>query len=155
MITFQAERLHDCLEEMKPLFPIHWQALGVFRDKMPLAPRYDEYLRRELDGQVMNMTVRKDGKIIAYYITFVAPGLHYGETLSSTMDITYVHPDYDKQGLIVRLMLKAEKELRSRGVQVWYTGSKISSTYHESMDRLVTKFGFKPVDLYYAKWIGE
>lgn len=155
MITFQAERLHDCLREMMPLFPVHWEALGIFRDRMPLAPQYDEYLRREREGKVVNLTARKDGKIIAYYVAFIAPGLHYGSTLSTTMDITYVAPEYQGQGLIVKLMLHVEKHLRARGAQIWYTGSKISSKYHPGMDQLVTNMGFVPVDLYYAKWIGE
>lgn len=155
MITFQVEQLHDCLEEMKPLFPKHWEELGVFKDKMPLAPQYGEYLKREAEGKVVNVTARKDGQIISYYVAFIAPGLHYGNTLSTTMDIKYVHPDYRDRGLLLKVMLHVEKELRRRGSQVWYTGSKVSSAFHPSVMKIWDHMGFKPVDMYAAKWLGD
>src|SRR5690348_11565534 len=110
MITAQLETLGDCLEEMKILFPLHWDEIAIFKDKMPLEPQYEIYFRREAAGELVMPILRCDGKIIGYWPTFVAPGLHYGSTLTATTDILYVHPDHrgNGSGKLLFDCLKAE-----------------------------------------------
>jgi hypothetical protein len=61
MITAQVESLTDRLDELKPFFPAHWEELGIYRDRMPLDPIYDEYLARDAAGSALLVTLRKDG----------------------------------------------------------------------------------------------
>ena len=49
------------------------------------------------------------------------------------------------------LFTEVEKELRRRGVQRWFMGSKM----HKDASYLFEKIGAAPVETYYSKWLGE
>lgn len=151
MITAQIEMLADCLPEMKLMFPAHWEELGLFKDKMPLEPRYDIYEMREARGELVMATLRKDGKVVGYWPTWIAPGIHYGSTLTATMDILYIEPEFrgDGSGKLLFDVLKAE--LLRRGVKLWWAGSK----NHKQIEWFLKMLGFEPMETYYAMWIGD
>lgn len=150
MITAQVESLTERLEEMKPLFPLHWKELALNKDKVPLDPQYDLYLARDANGEVLFVTIRELGALVGYFVGFVAPGLHYRTCLTCTMDIFYVHPE--KRGRCgIKLFRAVEAEAKRRGVQRWFVGSKC----HADASWLFEKLGFEKVEIYYAKWIGD
>lgn len=151
MITAQLETLADALTEMRELFPRHWEEIAIFKDKMPLAPQYERYWERESLGEFVLPTLRLDGKIIGYWPTFVAPGLHYGSTLTATTDILYVCPEHrgDGSGKLMFDVLKTE--LKRRGVKVWYAGSK----NHKQIEWFLKMLGFEDIETYFALWIGD
>ncbi len=153
MITAQIERFELCLPELAAIFPDHWEELGLFRQSMPLAPQYHEYVRREQAGALFLATVRWDGRIVGYYVAQVQPGFHYERTLTATQDMVYVLPEFRNHGLALPLFRRVEKELRRRGAQIWYAGWKTHSPL--GMDRLLGMFGFIPADTYVAKWLGD
>ncbi len=152
MITAQIESIRVCWPELMEIFPFHWRELALFQDTVPLAPQRDEYFRREQDGRLFLATVRWNGKIAAYQISNVAPGFHYGLTLTGTQDIIYVVPEMRDKGLAFPLFRLVEREMKRRGVHIWYAGWKTSNPI--GMDRLLPKFGFIPADSYVAKRIG-
>lgn len=152
MISVQVESFVQCLPELRPLFRTHHIELGLFRDRMPLDPDEAEYARREQDGSLFLTTMRRNGTIVAYYVANVRPGFHYSSTLTGTMDIAYVVPEERNRGLALPLFRHTERELRRRGVQVWYSGSKVHNPL--GMPKLHELLGFVPADLYAVKWIG-
>ena len=117
MITSQVEPFPPFLKEVKPILPIHWEELALHKEKVPLDPQYNVYLERDAQGGVILVTAREDGKLIGYFVGFIAPGLHYQTCLTCTMDIFYVHPDHRGGGTGYHLFKSAEKELKRRGVQ--------------------------------------
>lgn len=150
MLTAQVESLTDRLHELKPLFPMHWEELALNKDKVPLDPQYEVYLRRDEMGEVLFLTVRKDGELIGYFVGFVAPGLHYRTCLTLTMDIFYVVPAH--RGRVGVLLFNAvEKEAKRRGVQRMFMGSKL----HKDVSWLFERLGYEPCEMYHTKWIGE
>lgn len=153
MITAQVESFEAALPELMPLFPRHWQELALFKDRMPMAMQFPEYVRREQVGSLFLATVRLDGRIAAYYVTQVAPGFHYGTTLTGTMDLIYVVPELRDRGLAYPLFRCVERELKRRGVQLWYSGYKTGNP--NQLDRLLPVLGFQPADTYMVKWIGD
>lgn len=153
MITVQVESFEQALPELKPLFDVHWRDLALFQNRMPLSPQYDEYVRREREGRLMLVTVRRDGAVVAYYTAQIAPGFHYGTTLTAHMDMMYVVPEIKGRGLARPLMRCVERELRRRGVKVWYSGWK--SHKPQGMDRLHELLEFEPADVYRVKWLGD
>jgi len=153
MITAQIESFVDCAPELARLFPMHWEELALFRDRMPLSPQYAEYARREREGVLFLATIRWNGDIVGYYTAQCAPGLHYGSTLSATHDLVYVLPEVRDRGLAFPLFRLVERELKRRGVQVWYSGYKADKPL--GMPGLLSTLGFKPSDHYCAKWIGQ
>lgn len=150
-ISIQAEKLSDILDEMKVVFPIHWEELALNKDKVPLDPQYDIYLAREERDELILVTVRQEGGLIGYFVGFIAPGLHYKTCLTCTMDIFYIHPDYRGSDLGFRMFNYVERELRARGVQRWFMGSKL----HKDASFLFDKIGAEPCETYHSKWLGE
>lgn len=152
MITCQVESFTDRIEELKTLIPMHYQELALNKDKVPLSPQWDIYKQRDALGQVIFMVMREAGEMIGYFIGFIAPGLHYSTCLTCTMDIFYIHPDKRGSGLPgIRLFRAVEEELKRRGVDRWFVGSKSMADASALFERLK----FDRVEVYYSKWIGE
>lgn len=152
MITVQLESFEKQLEELKVLLPEHYKELAMDQDRVPLSPSYNVYIGHERDGQLIFMTLREDGHLMGYFIGFISPGLHYNTCLSCKMDIFYVHPSIRGNGLPgLKLFRALEKELKRRGVQRWYVGSKMKA----DASALFKRLGFEPIEVYHSKWIGE
>lgn len=151
MITAQIESLTEALDDLKPHFPAHWEELGLFRDKMPLDPQYQIYLQRDALGEAVLATLREDGAIVGYWVGFVAPGLHYRQTLTATMDICYILPRLRGMQNGVLLFDAVKKELQRRGVKLWWNGSK----NHKPIEVFFEAYGLERQEAYYALWLGD
>ena len=151
MITAQLESFTERQAEFIPMFPLHWKELALNQDKVPLDPQYNIYFEREARGEMLFMTLRELGEAVGYFIGFIAPGLHYKTCLTCTMDIFFVRPD-KRKGRAGTILFKAvEAELRRRGVDRWYVGSKC----HADASALFEHLGFERVEVHYSKWLGE
>lgn len=151
MMTFAPESLTEHLEALKPMFPLHWQELALNKDHVPLDPQYEVYLERDARGEVLFVSGRENGEIIAYFVGFVAPGLHYRTCLTLTMDIFWVRPDHRGKSAGLRLFSAVENEAKRRGVKRMFMGSKL----HKDSGWLFARMGYEPVETYYSKWIGD
>lgn len=151
MITAQVESFTERLDELKPILPLHHAELALFQDKMPLDPQFDIYIAREAAGQLSFVTLREQGALIGYWISFIAPGLHYRTTLTATMDILYVHPDHRGAGAGFVLADAVKAELVRRGVKVWWAGSK----NHKDIAWFLERLGMAKAEEYYVMWLGE
>lgn len=160
MITAHVERLQDSLEEMKPLFDPHWQELALNQDKVPLAPQYGIYLQREALGEVLLVVLREAGKIVGYFVGFVAPALHYQTCLTLTMDIFWLHPSYrdgdsldqiEAHMVAMQLFEMVREEAKRRGVLRVFYGSKL----HKDTSRVFEELGMIEVERYYSQWLGD
>ena len=151
MITAQVEPYQKCLPELMACYDLHWEELALNKDKVPLDPQYDVYEARDNAGQVMVVTLREAGRLVGYFIGFVAPGLHYKTCLTLTMDIFWTHPDIRNGFGGVKLFRCVEKEAKRRGVHRMFYGSKM----HKDASRLFAFLKMDPVEMYYTKWIGD
>ena len=165
MITAHIERLHDTMEELKPHFPDHWAELALDQDKVPLDPQYPEYFRREDLGGVLLSVLREAGKVVAYFVGFVAPGMHYQTCLTMTMDIFWLHPQYRSEDSLEELEadMVAEQlfdsvfeEAKRRGVNRVFLGSKWHKDASGFYERYASLKGISLVkaDVYYSAWLG-
>jgi GNAT superfamily N-acetyltransferase len=155
MARIAPESFLAILPELMPLFRLHWRDLGLYQDKMPLAPRVAVYEYLEKNGELLTLTARLEGELLGYFIARIGPALHYETTIHAQTDITFVHPKMRGRGLGVRLFLAAEKEMKARQVGIWQAGTKTIGPHYESMDRLLRWMKFAPTDLYYSKWLGD
>jgi len=151
MITAHVESFRERLAELQQLLPAHYGELALDQDHVPLSPQYDVYIEREHRGELLFVTLRDAGELVGYFIGFIAPGLHYSTCLTCTMDIFYVRKDRRTGSAGVRLFRFVEKELRRRGVQRWFMGSKV----HADASALFERIGARKVEIYYSKWIGD
>jgi GNAT superfamily N-acetyltransferase len=150
MITCHCESFEERLTELQVLLPLHYRELALNQDKVPLAPQYHVYIERERAGGLLFVTLRDAGELVGYFIGFIAPGLHYETCLTCTTDIFYVREDRRAGAVGVRMFRFVEAELRRRGVQRWFMGSKI----HADASALFKRIGAEPVETYYSKWLG-
>ncbi len=150
MITCHVESFEQQLDELKVLLPSHYKELALNQDHVPLSPQFDIYINRERAGQLIFVTLRDAGELVGYFIGFIAPGLHYSTCLTCTMDIFYVRADKRTGTAGIRMFRFVEDELRRRGVQRWFMGSKI----HADASALFKRIGAAPVETYYSKWLG-
>lgn len=152
MITCAVESFTERIDELKRIIPMHYEELALDKDKVPLSPQWDIYVEREKLGEVLFVVMREKGEMIGYFIGFIAPGLHYSTCLTCIMDIFYIRPD--KRGAAlpgVKLFRAVEDELKRRGVQRWYVGSKAKA----DASALFEFLKFKKVETFYGKWIGD
>ena len=151
MITAQVEPYSKCLPELMQCYDLHWEELALNKDKVPLDPQYDLYEARDDAGQLLLVTLRETGRLVGYFIGFIAPGFHYKTCLTLTMDIFWTHPDVRGGFSGVKLFRLVEKEAKRRGVHRMFYGSKM----HKDASRLFEFLKMEPVEIYYSKWIGE
>lgn len=154
MLTAQIESLAKGLEELKPLLPLHYEELSLHQfHGIPLNPQYDEYLRRDALGMVLYCTLREGGKLIGYFVGFIAPGLHYQDCLTLHMDIFYVVPEHRgaKGGIILFSAVKAEA--KRRGIKAWFMGNKEHSKVHATA--LFEAMNAEKAETHYCLWLGD
>jgi hypothetical protein len=153
MITAQVEKWSDALPEMIEIFPDHYKALALDQEYVPLSPRYGLYKSMEDNGTLLVVTARELGWMAGYFVGFVMPSMHYSTCLECRTDIFWVVPRYRVGGRNVGKILfrGVENELRRRCVQRWHVGTKL----HQDASALFVRLGFKPVEVYYSKWLGE
>jgi GNAT superfamily N-acetyltransferase len=150
MITASVEPFMSQVEELKPLLPLHWEELGIYKDRMPLDPIWSSYQSFEDSGALLYVALRRQGVLIGYFIGIVSPALHYGTTLQCKMDIAFVLPEY--RGHAGTILFDAvERELKRRGVKLWWVGSKD----HHPIEGFYRHMGFTQQETYFTKWIGE
>lgn len=151
MLTAAPESFPEFLEEVMPLLPAHYAELALDQDKVPLAPQYDEYLRRDALGMIICIAMRDAGELVGYFIGFKAPGLHYSTCLTLTLDIFWLRPDHRGKGGGTVLFDAVEKEAKRQGVDRMFVGSKT----HLPADWLFEKRGYTKVETHYSAWLGE
>ena len=150
MLTAQVESFIQNSDDLRGLVGAHYDKLAMDKDKVPLAPQWDEYFRKEQRGELSFVVLRDAGKMVGYWITFIAPGLHYQTCLTAQLDIWNVLPEYEHTEPILTLADAVQAELERRGVNRSLVGEKI----HRPCGWVYEHFGYKPVETHYSKWIG-
>ena len=151
MITCHVESFEERLDELQSLLPLHYAELALNQDKVPLSPRYNVYIEHERTGGLLFVTLRDAGEMVGYFIGFIGPGLHYSTCLTCNMDIFYVRKDLRTGRAGVNMFRFVKAELKRRGVQRWFVGSKV----HADASALFKYLKFAPCETYYTMWIGD
>lgn len=149
MITAQVEPFSQSFAEFQSLTPDHYEALSLHKGRFPLRPRWNVYFEADGRGELMFVSLRRDGAMIGYWIAFNGPGLHYKTCLTSQMDIWFIHPAHVIGKAPLILINAVERELRRRGVKLWFAGSKD----HKPCGPLLERLGFQKVETFYSKWL--
>jgi len=150
-LSLQVEEFSQVIEEAKPLLYRHWLEVALDKEKVPLDPDWARYASLEGRGSLSVVTMRQNGKLVGYSCMVVERGLHYASTLEARMDIFWLAPECRGRMGGVRLFRAVERELKRRGVQRVYLGSKL----HKDVSSLFVRLGYTPVERYFSKWIGE
>jgi GNAT superfamily N-acetyltransferase len=151
MLTYQVENWAQVRLELWTILPSHYQELALDQDKVPLSPIYEIYKAKNDADELLLVTIRDAGKLVGYFLGFVAPSLHYSTCLTCTMDIFYVIPEVRGQNAGWHLFKKVEEVCRQRGVKRMFVGSKM----HKDASFLFEKLGYREIERYYSAWLGD
>lgn len=151
MITCHVETVRENFDELQVVIPQHYAELALNQDKVPLSPQWQIYFAREDAGEVLFVALRDAGKLIGYFVGFIAPGLHYSTCLTCIMDIFYVVQDERGQSAGKQLFQFVEDELKRRKVQRMFVGSKV----HMDASWLFERLGYERCEVTYTQWLGD
>jgi hypothetical protein len=156
-ISLQSESFESCIPDLKTIIGTHWDEVAGDKDVIPLDPDWEQYVVLENMNKLHMFTVRDDGKLIGYYISFIMNHIHYKQTKHSIMDIYFIHPEYrlkrvsDAEGnrrpLVRAFFEELGLSLKSIGVKKIYAGFKISHNH----EKLFKKLGYRHTEDVYTK----
>ena len=134
------------VEELKKLFPAHYDELCVTKD-FPLQPDYEAYKRLGEAGMLRCINCRIDGEIVGYIVFVIQPHLHYMSCMTAFEDIYFIKKEYRKGRIGIKLFQYAEKVLKGIGVNRIIMHTKV----HLDHSRLFEYLGYKHTDKLFTK----
>ena len=151
MYIITQEPLKDCIEEMKPLLAKHYEEVAFRKDKIAFNPDYDKYLSLDDLGLIHLVSVRKEGVLVGYYLSFLTFNPHYQDHLYAANDVLYVDEAHRGGTVAYRMFKYAEKSLKEYGVSVMSVHMKLKVPF----DRLCLARDMEAVETIYMKYIGD
>jgi GNAT superfamily N-acetyltransferase len=147
MISFQVERWGDVVDEMRPLWSLHWSEVSTDHDVVPLQINEPVYRAHDSAGTLLLVTMRVDGKLVGYHTTFLAPHLHSASTLYGFTDLYFILPEWRRGWLPVKLFRYVEDRLREAGVV------KVTTATEEVLERgaIFRRLKYKKTETVYTK----
>lgn len=148
--VFSVERFQDVYAELFPLLSEHYDEISLHKHMgYELKPDVAMYERAQNADQLMMMIGRLEGRIVAYFVAFVRPSIHYLECLEAVGDIFFCSPD--RRGAMIGLQLfeATENELRRRGVKCFMAGEKLAHPAAPLFERRK----FEPIERKWCLWL--
>lgn len=144
------DNFKDNLEQLKLLFPIHWQE-AKFDEDNKLDMNYEVYLKAEENGSLIFISLKDKEKLIGYFTGLVYNSLHCKNDKWIMQDLIFVHPDYRKKFGGIKLLKKLEEISKQLGVK----RILLCSRSHLDISPIFKKMGYKIGEIYYTKTIGN
>lgn len=153
MITFTHERMDSLLmDEMESLWKIHWEEVANYQDKMKLNVDRELYTQMQDSGLYQTITARnEEGALIGYIGFLITTHPHYKESIFANMDNVFLHKDYRKGFVGIKLFQRAEKLLKELGVDIIMMRSKHKS----DLSPIFKLMNYSLTETVYSKYIGE
>lgn len=117
MISFAKELLYEVVNEVDDLLKLHYDELTRNKDRVKLAPIWDDYAALERMGRFHIFTARDGSRLAGYSAFFVNQHLHYAELKTAMNDVLFLHPDQRQGATGIRLIKFCEVELQKLGAQ--------------------------------------
>lgn len=146
-ISYQVESFRACTPEFKDFELKHWEELALTKEAVPVAMDWQRYWMLEQENKLHAVTVREDGYLIGYHITFVGGHYHYKDTLHGMVDLYFILPQYRRGRIGIELLKFAEASLKELGVVKIITGCKL----HMDHTRLLERLGYTFTDKTFMK----
>jgi GNAT superfamily N-acetyltransferase len=141
----RAPSLQAMWAEIFPLFEKHWLEIAHF-DDIPLNPDTEQYFKIDALGLLHVYTARDEAaKLVGYAVYFVAPHLHFKQSLQATQDVLFI--DKESRGFGMRFIRWCDEQLRVAGVQV------VANAVAEANDYalVLRRMGYKRSDQMYVR----
>ena len=150
-ITYQLESWKDYHKDCQELWVEHYDEIAVQKDKIKMNPNVEHYKQMEEVGGLHIITVREDGKMIGYHVSFVRAHPHYADMLCGFVDAYFLTASKRKGMTGVKMIKEAENSLKKRGVKKLFSGTKNS----KDMSKVFEYLGWHLTEQLFTKYIGE
>lgn len=151
-IYYVHEKMEDSLmDEMEVLWNNHWEEIANYQKKIKLSVDKEWYKEMQDVGLYQTITVRDDGTLIGYIGFVISTHPHYRDNIFASMDNVFIHKDYRKGTIGIKLFKEAEKLLKELGVDIILMRSKV----HFDLSKIFEYMDYIPMEKTYSKFIGE
>lgn len=158
MTEFATESVAQVVEEIEPLLRAHWEEIAAYKDKVPLAPDYEQYRKLEELGKLLVCTARDDGKLIGYGVYIVNRGFDYSKNIVAVARLFYVEPGHrgdsleriERELVADSLLEFGEEKLKARGVSVISLHIKVWKDW----SGLAESRGYTRAEYIHQKYVG-
>ena len=116
MISFYNESFDDVKQDIISLIKLHYDEIALDKEHIPLDPDWEKYKQLYDAKRLLIITARDDSKLVGYSIFFVSNHPHYKSSVYANNDLLFLHPDYRKGSLGIKLIKVSEKILKEIGV---------------------------------------
>lgn len=150
MISFAVETWDQCVDEMRSLWPAHYEELSLDKERIGLSCDEGKYRLGQQNGCLHIVTARKDGILIGYYYGMLMHHLHYRDAgLMCYSDVYFLKPEYRHGNIGVRFLAAIMDSLKRAGVVKLYISTKI----HQDHGELFESMGMKCSDRIFTKML--
>jgi GNAT superfamily N-acetyltransferase len=151
IVTGREPITYELMEELGPMFHIHWEKCGIYRDKMPLDVNKDFYVQSEKSGHAFIYTIRADGKLVGYSMVLLNYQPHYKKDVFAVVDAIYIDPEYRKGSRAKKFMKDIEAYVKRLGISIlaYYVGIELD--YPE----LFKYLGYDKTEVIYTKYLKD
>lgn len=150
MLTFQKERLKDCLDEVKPLWFSHWKETEEYRDVQGYEPDESQFLYMDELGWFAEYTARNDGKMVGH-VGFIVHKSRHTSKKTAIEDYFYILPEARHGMTAIKFLRFAIDDLKKTGCADIGMSSKLTN----DIEPLLKRAGFKPVAKLYMMNVME
>lgn len=144
MLRFAVERLVDNMAEVRPLIDQHVIDVRGEDHQTPVDLQW--YLKQEIAGNLLALTVRHAGLMVGYATVFFYNDQYSGR-IESKVDSVYLHESYRKGRNGIEFLRYIERQAKIRGAACLYQSATPSINFGRVLDRL----GYDLVTLTYCK----
>lgn len=108
-------KIGEVRSRIEPLLRAHFEEIAINRNTAPLNPFWDYYYVSERMNRLVVVAAESGYDLVGYSVYFLAPMLHNMPHLMAQNDIIYIHPEYRRGSLAMRLMQMGETEAKRLG----------------------------------------
>ena len=141
-MKFALENLAKVRREIEPLLEQHWKEIALNKDKIALNPDWRAYADLDSINALRIYTVRKDEKLMGYFVVIVSRSLHYRDHLFANNDVIFLTKGARKGLTGVKLIKFAIESLSEEGI----TKLHINTKAHQPFDAILERLGFEEIE---------
>lgn len=119
----------ELLDALMPMFVLHWQECGIYKDKMPLDIDKEFYVKAEASGHALLYVIREDGNPVGYMTVLLNYQPHHRHDLFALVDTVYVEPAHRRGLFAIRFMQTVEEDIKQRGISVLVFNIELGHDY--------------------------
>lgn len=141
-LEFAVEAYSDAIEEMRLMYPAHWQEVGL---DGPLDMNYEGYA--EAAPRLFVTVARSNGELVGYHVVNVAYSARQRTVLTGITDICYLKRGFRKGFNGVNFLKFTTDALAAAGVERFFTTATSRNPFYKILERL----GFTEVERVFVK----